>query len=175
MIVNTPGLREHSRSPLRDRLAFAAALVATLGLALAAPGCGGEAANAVPPGRPWVKDAVTAEAFARELATASGADRPVIVCTAPPFLYRVGHIPGAVLYGPAAAPAAIDSLTAWARTLPPSANIVIYCGCCPIRQCPNLDPAYAALKKLGFSRVRVLALPDSFRTDWVDRGYPVER
>lgn len=175
MTVQTITPREHRRSALRTHVAAAAALMATLTLALAATACGSHAADGVPPGRPWAQDAVTAEAFARELATASEADRPVIVCTAPPFLYRVGHIPGAVLHGPAAAPAVIDGLVAWARTLPPTTSIVIYCGCCPIRQCPNLDPAYAALKKAGFSRVRVLALPDSFRTDWVDRGYPVTR
>ena len=109
------------------------------------------------------------------VAELAGADKPVVVCTAPPFLYRVGHVPGAILHGPASSRSGIQSLTAWATPLPRSTRIVIYCGCCPIPQCPNLDPAYDTLKTLGFTNVRVLMLRDSFRADWVEKGYPVER
>jgi hypothetical protein len=118
---------------------------------------------------------VTPADLVRELAGASGTDKPVVVCTAPAFLYRVGHIPGAVFHGPASSPDGLNSLTTWAQTLPHSSDLVIYCGCCPLRDCPNLRPAYTALTDLGFSRVRVLILPDSFRSDWVDRGYPVSQ
>ena len=52
---------------------------------------------------------------------------------------------------------------------------MIYCGCCPLAHCPNLRPAYTALKELGFSRLRILNLPENFGTDWADRGYPTER
>jgi rhodanese-related sulfurtransferase len=97
------------------------------------------------------------------------------VCTAPQFLYRVGHIPGAVFHGPASSPEALDGLTAWAQPLPRSTSIVVYCGCCPLAQCPNVAPAYLALKKLGFTRVRVLLIDNSFRADWMERGYPFEK
>ncbi|MFO7692082.1 MAG: rhodanese-like domain-containing protein [Vicinamibacterales bacterium] len=118
---------------------------------------------------------MTPAEFAAELASATGADKPVVVCTAPPFLYRVGHIPGSILHGPASAPEGLDSLTKWAETLPRTADVVIYCGCCPLAHCPNLSPAYKVMKRLGFTRVRVLLIQDSFKADWVDRGYPVER
>ena len=118
---------------------------------------------------------MTPAAFAAELAGASGADKPVVVCTAPPFLYRIGHIPGAVLHGPASSPEGLASLKNWAQSLPRTANVVVYCGCCPLANCPNLAPAYAALKGLGFTRVRVLLLEDNFKTSWIDRGYPYER
>jgi hypothetical protein len=36
-------------------------------------------------------------------------------------------------------------------------------------------PAYGALKELGFSKIRVLILPTNFETDWVEKGYPIER
>jgi rhodanese-related sulfurtransferase len=115
---------------------------------------------------------VTPADFAGELA---GADKPIVVCTAPPFLYRIGHIPGSVLHGPASSPEGLNSLTKWAASLPRTANVVIYCGCCPLAHCPNLAPAYRALKGLGFTRVRVLLIEDSFKTDWIDRGYPFEK
>ncbi|MCK7510123.1 MAG: hypothetical protein MZV70_42870 [Desulfobacterales bacterium] len=57
---------------------------------------------------------MTPAEFAAELASASATDKPVVVCTAPPFLYRVGHIPGSVLHGPASSPEGLNSLTAWA-------------------------------------------------------------
>jgi len=149
-------------------------LLAATVVALSAACAGGEAGSASS-GWPWGTDSVAPSEFATELASASGTDRPVVVCTAPPFLYRIGHIPGAVLHGPASSLEGLNSLTAWAQPLPRSSNIVIYCGCCPLAHCPNLSPAYRALKGLGFTRVRVLLIQDNFKTDWVDRGYPYER
>jgi hypothetical protein len=43
-----------------------------------------------------------------------------------------------------------------------------------MEKCPNLRPAYQALKKLGFTQIRVLDLPTNFHTDWAEKGYPVE-
>jgi thiosulfate/3-mercaptopyruvate sulfurtransferase len=52
--------------------------------------------------------------------------------------------------------------------------MVIYCGCCPWEKCPNVQPAMTTLQEMGFTRVRVLHLPDNFKTNWIDKGYPVE-
>ena len=149
-----------------------AALLATIAVVAFSAGCASGSAGSASSEWPWGTDSVAPEAFARELASA---DKPITVCTAPPFLYRVARIPGAVLHGPASSPEGLNSLTTWAQTLPRSTNIVIYCGCCPLSQCPNLSPAYKALKGLGFTRVRVLLLEDNFKTSWIDRGHPYER
>jgi hypothetical protein len=149
-----------------------AALLAAVAMLSLSAGCASGSAGSASSEWPWGTDSVSPEAFAKELASA---EKPVIVCTAPPFLYRVARIPGAVLHGPASSPEGLNSLTTWARTLPRSTNVVIYCGCCPLSQCPNLSPAYKALKGLGFTRVRVLLLEDNFKTSWIDRGYPYER
>ena len=121
---------------------------------------------------PWGTNTVTPAELLKEL---GAPDKPVVVCTALPSMYRMGHIPGAVLHGPGVSPAALQALTSWAQPLPRTTNLVIYCGCCPMRDCPNLRPAYSALKGLGFTTVRVLILADSFRADWIERGYPIER
>lgn len=144
-------------------------------LAVVSAACAGQVSDPASSGRPWAQDTVAPADLVKELAGAAGPDKPVVICTAPPFLYRLGRIPGAVLHGPAADSGAVSRLKEWARPLPRSTSLVIYCGCCPIGQCPNLDPAYVALKELGFTRVRALFLPDSFGTDWVEHGYPVER
>ena len=54
-------------------------------------------------------------------------------------------------------------------------TIVLYCGCCPWNRCPNLGPAFKHLQELGFTNVKVLYLADNLGTDWVAKGYPVER
>jgi thiosulfate/3-mercaptopyruvate sulfurtransferase len=144
-------------------------------LAAAAAACSGGSSGSASSAEPWGTNTVKPADLVSELAGASGADKPVVVCTAPPFLYRAGRIPGAVLHGPMTSPTAIDELTAWAQPLPRSTDLVIYCGCCPMDQCPNIRPAYKLLKDLGFTRVRVLALPTSFATDWLGHGYPVEK
>ena len=151
------------------------ALLLTVALLALASACAGGSSGSAESGWPWGSDAVTPAVFAAELASAAGADKPVVICTAPPFLYRIGHIPGSVLHGPASSPEGLDSLTKWADTLPRTATVVIYCGCCPLAACPNLSPAYKAMKGLGFTRVRVLLIEDSFKTDWVDHAFPVER
>lgn len=121
---------------------------------------------------PWGSNTIAAAELVKEL---SSADKPVVVCTAPASMYRMAHIPGAVLHGPASDPRAYSELTTWAQSLPRTSSVVIYCGCCPLAYCPNLRPAYNAIKDMGFARVRVLILPENFGTDWVERGYPVER
>jgi len=156
----------------RSALGVLAAVVMFVALSAA---CAGGSSGSSDSGWPWGADSVTPAEFAQELSSAPGADKPVVVCTAPPFLYRIGHIPGAVLHGPASSPQGLDSLTKWAETLPRTANVVIYCGCCPLAHCPNLAPAYKTMKGLGFTRVRVLLIEDSFKTDWTDRGYPFEK
>jgi hypothetical protein len=161
--------------PTGWRLRLGALVVASAIAATSAACSGSGGIGSASWAEPWGTNTLTPAEFAAELASAAGTDKPAVVCTAPAFLYRVGHIPGAVLHGPASSPEGLSSLKAWARPLPRSTSIVVYCGCCPLRDCPNLRPAYTALQDLGFTRVRVLLLPDNFKTDWVDRGYPVEK
>ena len=53
--------------------------------------------------------------------------------------------------------------------------IVLYCGCCPWNRCPNVAPAFKLLRDLGFTSVKVLYMANNLGSDWVDKGYPVER
>jgi thiosulfate/3-mercaptopyruvate sulfurtransferase len=99
---------------------------------------------------------------------------PYVICVAFPILYHGKHIPHAIFAGPGSKPEGIDSLKAAASALPKDENIVIYCGCCPMVKCPNVRPAYAMLKQLGFTHVRVLDVQSSMHTDWFSRGYPSE-
>jgi len=110
-----------------------------------------------------------------ELAKMLNADEThCIICVTFPVLYRQKHIPGARLAGPTNKPEGIAALRAAVSGLHRDAEIVIYCGCCPMKNCPNVRPAYGALRRMKFSDIRVLDLPTNFHTDWETKGYPVE-
>jgi len=121
---------------------------------------------------PWPKDKLLeSAALAERLRKGS---HPEIISVAFPVLYRQKHIPGARLAGPASKPEGIAQLKAAVAKLPKNTQIVIYCGCCPMTQCPNIRPAYSALHELGYTNVYVLNLPVNFHADWDQKGYPVE-
>jgi len=100
---------------------------------------------------------------------------PTLIYVGVKTLYAGGHIPGAVFYGPGSTAQGIGDLKKYAATLPKNSDVVLYCGCCPLEKCPNLRPAFLALQKMGFARLRVLILPNSFNEDWVQKGYPIQQ
>ena len=57
--------------------------------------------------------------------------------------------------------------------LPTDANIVIYCGCCPFKDCPNIRPPFQLLNDLKFTNHKLLNLPKNLKVDWIDKGYPM--
>jgi len=99
---------------------------------------------------------------------------PTIFSVAFPVLYRNRHLPHAIDAGPGSKPQGIEALKKGVAALPKDADIVIYCGCCPMVKCPNIRPAYRALKELGFTHVRVLDVPENMHTDWYSKNYPWE-
>jgi thiosulfate/3-mercaptopyruvate sulfurtransferase len=111
---------------------------------------------------------------AEELVQAlKGARKPVVLYVGPKTIYAQAHIPGAENSGPVARPEGMEKLRARAASLAKDSPVVIYCGCCPWDHCPNIRPAYAELKKAGFTNVRVLYLENSFGANWKDKGLPV--
>ena len=122
---------------------------------------------------PWKPDQlITAPVLYRLLPSS---DRPIIYHVGVPFLYKMEHIPGSIHVGHAATPDGIASIRKTLAKLPRNRNIVIYCGCCPWMHCPNIRPAFALLKKMGFTHIKALYLPDSFDKDWAKHGYPVQK
>jgi len=107
-------------------------------------------------------------------ASLHAAKKPVVVSVGFESLFKSSHIPGAVYKGPGKDAEGIESLKAWARNLDRKSEIVLYCGCCPWKQCPNIRPAFAALKAMGFTRLKVMDIEQDFPTDWVKQGYPTE-
>jgi rhodanese-related sulfurtransferase len=99
---------------------------------------------------------------------------PIVLSVAFPILYKGRHIVHAINAGPTSKPEGIEALKNAVANLPKDANLVIYCGCCPMVKCPNIRPAYRTLKELGFTHVHVLSIPTNLHTDWVSKDYPSE-
>jgi hypothetical protein len=123
---------------------------------------------------PWTKEQTVQPAdLAKELENSKTA--PTVIFVGFKRLYTAGHIKGAQYHGTAGSEEGLKELTAWATTLPHVTNLVIYCGCCPMERCPNIRPAFKALRDLGFKKVRVLLLPNDFATDWAGKGLPYDK
>lgn len=103
------------------------------------------------------------------------ATKQVIIHVGFRVLYTQAHIPDSEYTGPASTPDGVRRLRKRVEPLPRSQFIVLYCGCCPWNECPNINPAYRELRILGFNNVKVLYIAHDFGTDWVGKGYPVAK
>jgi len=101
--------------------------------------------------------------------------KPLLLAVGPHMLFQQAHIPGAEYVGAGNTAEGIQHLRERVKNLSKESAIVLYCGCCPWSHCPNVNPAYDALKQLGFTNVKVLYIANNFGADWVDKGYPVAR
>lgn len=82
--------------------------------------------------------------------------KPVILQVGFAVLYRSEHIPGSMYAGPASTPAGLQTLKQAVAKLPKNTDIYLYCGCCPMSKCPNIRPAFEALRKMGYTHIFML-------------------
>jgi hypothetical protein len=94
-----------------------------------------------------------------------------------PVIYNIGplaSIKGAVNIGSTNNKAALDKFSKALENVPKDKMVVIYCGCCPFRNCPNIRPAFKLLKDQGYTNPKLLNLPQNLKVDWTDYGYPMD-
>jgi 3-mercaptopyruvate sulfurtransferase SseA len=103
------------------------------------------------------------------------AGKIAVLYVGPDALFGRGHVPGARKVGEAGDDDGRSALATELLRIPKETEIVLYCGCCPVRSCPNVRPASAALRASGRTIAHVLNLPTRFADDWTAKGYPVER
>jgi len=117
---------------------------------------------------PWRPDQLLEPADLAATIASNDVAKPLIISIgpAPSIKTSVGVGPG----GEA------DNLAKLEKLLskePKDRAIVIYCGCCPFKNCPNVRPAFTKLNELGFTNHKLLNLAKNLKTDWLDKGYPV--
>jgi len=69
----------------------------------------------------------------------------------------------------------MNALLTRVKSEPKDKLIIVYCGCCPWKNCPNVHPAYRELRNLGYTNVRVLYIAHNFGVDWAEKGYPTAK
>lgn len=126
------------------------------------------------PAEPWTSvQTVQPADLAKELE--SGKFAPTVLFVGFQRLYSSGHIKGAQFHGSGGSAEGLAEIRKWAGTLPRTTNVVIYCGCCPMNHCPNVRPAFKAMQEMGFTKLRVLILPNDFAIDWAGKGLPYDK
>jgi rhodanese-related sulfurtransferase len=102
-------------------------------------------------------------------------EKPLILQVGSHVMYAQAHIPAAEYAGPAGKEDGHQALRERISNLPKSTKIILYCGCCPWRRCPNIAPAYRLLHEQGFTSMKVLYIAEDFGTNWVAKGYPTDK
>jgi len=141
-------------------------LCAAVALCLVASACAFSATN------PWTQNQVIQPATLAGQLQGSG-NKPLLLQVGFESLYAQGHIPGSKYCGPARNSNGIARLKTCLEGVAHSRAIVLYCGCCPWQECPNIRPAFEAVKAMGFKDVKVVHIEDNFGRDWAQKGYPV--
>lgn len=119
---------------------------------------------------PWsAKQLMNPEDLAKVLTDSDSTNDPVIINIGPS-----GSIKGAIDVGPVNETKGLNLLKDKINTIPKDKEIVIYCGCCPFSDCPNIRPAFNVLTKQGYSNHRLLNLPSNLKVDWIDKNFPIE-
>jgi rhodanese-related sulfurtransferase len=153
---------------------FAQALLWVLVIACISAPAGRALASPAPASRIPASDLIQPAELAAAL-PGGAASKPLVLQVGFRTLYDQAHIPGAEYTGAAGEGEGLHTLRERVAKLQRDTAIVIYCGCCPWSRCPNIAAAFAALRELGFTRLKVLYIPDNFGSDWVDKGYPVDK
>jgi len=165
-----------ARDALRTSLILAvfAASVAIAQTSLA------DAAHKAPPNASARQDSVATDSLIQPnelagLVTGPAAHRPKLVHVGFETLYTGGHIPGSIYAGPASETKGLAALKKALQPMPRQTQLVLYCGCCPWVDCPNVRAALEAARSMGFKHVRSLFIPRSLELDWIDKGYPTTK
>ena len=117
---------------------------------------------------PWTKVQLLAPAALAKTMNNPEEIKPVIFSVGP-----AGLIKGSVDIGPSQEKQNLQKLKNELAKLPKDKNIVIYCGCCPFKDCPNIRPAFKLLNEMKFTNHKLLDLSQNLKADWIDKGYPV--
>jgi thiosulfate/3-mercaptopyruvate sulfurtransferase len=117
---------------------------------------------------PWSAQQLIEPGQLSRLIYAHGADLPVIFNIGP-----AGSIKGSIEIGSPVEKSNLENFRKQLSLLKKEAPVVIYCGCCPFKNCPNIRPAFELLNEMGFKNSKLLDLPSNLKTDWIDRGYPM--
>jgi hypothetical protein len=117
---------------------------------------------------PWTPEQLMQPEKLAAIINDSTAAKPLIINVGP-----VNSIKGAIKIGAAKEKDNLNELEKLLSKEDRKKTIVIYCGCCPFKDCPNIRPAFSLLTKMKFANHKLLNMPHNLKTDWINYGYPM--
>lgn len=119
--------------------------------------------------QPWTEKQLLAPAELANMLNSGKMENTYIFNIGP-----AGKIKNSVAIGAAQDEENLELLKEKLTQIPKSAEVIIYCGCCPFEHCPNVRPAFNLLKEMKFTNARLLNLPKNLKANWIDKGYPMQ-
>lgn len=117
---------------------------------------------------PWTPEQLMEPSRLSDLIKSKSPETPLIVCIGPS-----ASIPGSLDFGPGKESSSLIKMRTTIGGNDKNKPVLIYCGCCPFKDCPNIRPAFSLLKNMGFQKPLLLNISNNMKTDWIDKGYPV--
>jgi thiosulfate/3-mercaptopyruvate sulfurtransferase len=117
---------------------------------------------------PWRPDQLMTPKDLADIINSSTGAKPLIISVGP-----AGLIKGAIDIGPAHEKDNLNKLKKLLQNEDTDREIVIYCGCCPFKNCPNIRPAFSLLNSMKFTKHKLLDLSNNLKSDWINYGYPM--
>ena len=117
---------------------------------------------------PWRPDQLMTPKDLAVIINSSTEPKPLIIGVGP-----AGLIKDAVDIGPTQEKENLNKLKELLSKEKRDRDIVIYCGCCPFQNCPNIRPAFSLLNSMKFTKHKLLDLPHNLKADWINYGYPM--
>lgn len=118
---------------------------------------------------PWTEKQLMQPAVLVQIINEPNGKKPIILS-----IGFGGGIKGSKEIGPAKDKDGIENLKKELSRFSKDENIIIYCGCCPFENCPNVRPAFELLNEMKFTNHSLLNLSHNLKVDWIDKGYPME-
>jgi thiosulfate/3-mercaptopyruvate sulfurtransferase len=103
-------------------------------------------------------------------------EKPYIISVGPKGIFGIQPgkgIKNAVEFGACSDEANLNNLKVELFRIEKDREIVIYCGCCPFQDCPNIRPAFKLLNEMNFTNAKLLDIPHNIMQDWIEKGYPM--
>lgn len=119
---------------------------------------------------PWTPEQLMQPEKLAAIMNDSNAVKPLIISVGP-----VDLIKGAIKTGAAKEKENLKDLKKLLSKEDRKREIVIYCGCCPFKDCPNIQPAFSLLTEMKFTNHKLLNLPHNLKVDWINHGYPMSK
>ena len=117
---------------------------------------------------PWRPDQLMAPKDLATIINSATEVKPLIISVGP-----AGLIKGAVEIGATKEKENLNKLKKLLAEEKKDRDVVIYCGCCPFQNCPNIRPAFSLLNSMKFTKHKLLDMPHNLKADWINYGYPM--